>query len=102
MPLVTAWSERTRTDGSQIEVEPDSCFPSLKTGTQRQQGVQSGQIVRRLMPVECLRLQGFPDNHLDLDPPLSDSAKYRLIGNAVTVNVAAWVGKRLHECKDKP
>jgi DNA (cytosine-5)-methyltransferase 1 len=51
--------------------------------------------VRRLMPVECLRLQAFPDDWLDLDPPLSDSAKYRLIGNAVTKNVAAWLGRRV-------
>lgn len=51
--------------------------------------------VRRLMPVECLRLQGFPDDWLDLYPPLSDSAKYRLIGNAVTKTVAAWLGCRV-------
>jgi site-specific DNA-cytosine methylase len=44
---------------------------------------------------DCLRLQGFPDDWLDLDPPLSDSAKYRLIGNAVTVPVAEWIGRRL-------
>lgn len=53
--------------------------------------------VRRLMPIECLRLQGFPDDWLDLDPPLSDSAKYRLIGNAVTVTVATWIGRRIME-----
>jgi hypothetical protein len=54
-----------------------------------------GQTVRRLTPTECLRLQGFPDDWLDLDPPLSDSAKYRMIGNAVVVFVAEWIGRRL-------
>ena len=53
--------------------------------------------VRRLTPTECARLQGFPDDHLDLDPPLSDSAKYRLLGNAVAVPVAAWIGQRIVE-----
>jgi DNA (cytosine-5)-methyltransferase 1 len=57
--------------------------------------VAHGMIVRRLMPVECLRLQGFSDDWLDLDPPLSDSAKYRLIGNAVPVPVAEWLGRRI-------
>lgn len=48
--------------------------------------------VRRLMPVECERLQGFPD---DWTASQSDSARYRLLGNAVTVPVAEWIGRRL-------
>lgn len=52
--------------------------------------------VRRLTPTETLRLQGFPDDHLDLDPSLSDSAKYRMTGNAVTVNVAEYLGRNLY------
>lgn len=51
--------------------------------------------VRRLTPTETLRLQGFPDWWLDLDPPLSDSAKYRMVGNAVTCSVAAWIARRV-------
>jgi site-specific DNA-cytosine methylase len=46
--------------------------------------------IRRLTPVECSRLQGFPDNWVDGH---SDSSKYRVLGNAVTVNVAAEVLK---------
>ncbi len=57
--------------------------------------VLTGTVVRRLTPVECLRLQGFADTHLDIDPPLSDSAKYRMCGNAVTRNVAQWIGRRI-------
>lgn len=56
-----------------------------------------GHMVRRLTPTECLRLMGAPDDFLDLDPPLSDSAKYRLCGNGVVVPVAEWIGKRLLE-----
>ncbi len=51
--------------------------------------------VRRLTPKECCRLQGFPDDWLDLEPPLSDSAKYRMLGNAVAKPVAKWLGKRV-------
>jgi DNA (cytosine-5)-methyltransferase 1 len=54
--------------------------------------------VRRLMPVECLRLQGFPDDYLDITyrgKPASDGAKYKAIGNSWAVNVASWVGRRI-------
>lgn len=50
--------------------------------------------VRRLTPVECLRLQGFPDDWFD-GTGLSDSQKYRLCGNAVAVPCAAWIGRRI-------
>jgi site-specific DNA-cytosine methylase len=57
--------------------------------------------VRRLTPIECLRLMALPDDYLDLDPPLSDSAKYRLIGNAVVRVVARWLGQRLQQFSEK-
>lgn len=54
--------------------------------------------IRRLTPLECLRLQSFPDDWLDIDPPLSDSAKYRMCGNAVAAVVAQWIGERIMAC----
>lgn len=48
--------------------------------------------VRRLTPTECARLQGFPD---DWNKWLSDSTRYKQFGNAVTVSVAEWIGRRL-------
>ncbi len=58
--------------------------------------------VRRLTPVECERLQGFPDDWSEVGrlpdgtaKRLSDSARYRLAGNAVCVPVAHWVGARI-------
>ena len=50
--------------------------------------------VRRLTPTECERLQGFPDGWTDGQ---SDSARYRQLGNAVTVPVAEWIGQRIIE-----
>jgi DNA (cytosine-5)-methyltransferase 1 len=55
-----------------------------------------GSRVRRLTPTECERLQGFPDGWTDV-PGSSDSTRYRQLGNAVTVNVARWLGERLRE-----
>jgi len=55
--------------------------------------------VRRFTPTECERLQGFPDGWTE---GLSDSARYRCLGNAVTVNVAEWVAKRLVRMDDRP
>lgn len=52
------------------------------------------QAPRRLTPTECERLQGFPDGWT---AGQSDSARYRQLGNAVTVNVAEWIGRRLME-----
>lgn len=51
--------------------------------------------VRRLTPTECERLQGFPDLWLFDGLELSDSAMYRMLGNAVCVAVSAWTGWRL-------
>jgi len=48
--------------------------------------------VRRLTPVECERLQGFPD---DWTAGQSDSKRYKQLGNAVCVPVAEWIGRRI-------
>lgn len=54
--------------------------------------VNNRQGVRRLMPIECERLQGFPDNWTT---GFSDSARYRMLGNAVSVPVTEWLAKRI-------
>jgi DNA (cytosine-5)-methyltransferase 1 len=54
--------------------------------------------VRRLTPVECERLQAFPDGWTE--PAGSDSARYKALGNAVTVNVPQWLFSRMLEVQD--
>jgi len=54
--------------------------------------------VRRLTPTECERLQGFPDGWTDGQ---SDTQRYKQMGNAVTVNVIEWIGKRIMEVENK-
>ena len=50
------------------------------------------QVVRRLTPVECERLQGFPDNWTDGQ---ADSNRYKQMGNAVAVPVVEWIISRM-------
>ena len=51
--------------------------------------------VRRLMPIECERLQGFSDNFTNI-PGASDSARYKALGNSMAVPVMRWIGERIN------
>jgi site-specific DNA-cytosine methylase len=56
--------------------------------------------VRRLTPVECERLQGFPDKYTDIQPngkQTPDGPRYKALGNSMAVPVMAWIGKRIQE-----
>lgn len=69
--------------------------PTLKganSGLNSVGSVQGSFGVRRLTPRECERLQGFPD---DFTKGLSDSARYRCLGNAVAVPVVEWIARRI-------
>lgn len=68
--------------------------PTLNTmqGGNRQPFIQSETRIRRLTPIECERLQGFPDNWTIG----SDTQRYKQCGNAVTVNVVKEIIKRLN------
>jgi DNA (cytosine-5)-methyltransferase 1 len=48
--------------------------------------------IRRLTPIECERLQGFPDNWTE---GISDTQRYKCLGNAVTTNVITYLGEKL-------
>ena len=56
--------------------------------------------IRRLTPIECERLQGFPDDwtKIGVDGPISDTQRYKMCGNAVTVDVVEKVGENLLKC----
>jgi DNA (cytosine-5)-methyltransferase 1 len=65
-------------------------------------GVNDGYRIRRLTPIECERLQGFPDNHTAFGnydgevKPMSNTQRYKQCGNAVTVDVVQAVA---NQCK---
>lgn len=56
--------------------------------------VASEYIVRRLMPVECERLQGFPDGWTDLGGT-ADAPRYKACGNSMAVPVINYIGRRI-------
>lgn len=55
--------------------------------------------VRRLTPVECERLQGFPDNYTNI-PKAADGPRYKALGNSMAVPVMSWIGKRIQQVED--
>ena len=58
--------------------------------------VERGGRIRRLMPRECLRLQGFEDSQIDKILAItSDAQAYKQAGNCVTVNVIEAIGRRI-------
>ena len=62
---------------------------------------QQTMVVRRLTPVECERLMGWPDNHTlyRADGKLaSDTVRYKQCGNGVASPVAKWVAERINDC----
>jgi DNA (cytosine-5)-methyltransferase 1 len=64
------------------------------------QFLHSGFQVRRLSPIECARLQGFPDRYLDIQfkgKPAADGHKYKALGNSMAVPVMYWIGKRIKD-----
>ncbi len=67
----------------------------------QENAISNGVQVRRLMPVECERLQGFPDNHTLISwrgkeaTECPDGPRYRAIGNSMAVPVMRWIGERI-------
>lgn len=59
---------------------------------QQRTGVMEGTRIRRLTPLECERLQGFPAGWTE---GVSDTQRYKMLGNAVTTNVIKAIGERL-------
>jgi DNA (cytosine-5)-methyltransferase 1 len=60
--------------------------------------IRKGLLVRRLTPIECERLQGFPDNWTE---GVSDSARYRMLGNSLANPCAKFVLKRIKESNER-
>lgn len=62
-----------------------------------------GSVVRRLTPIECERLQGFPDNFTQIpyrnksDDDCPNGVRYKALGNSMAVNVMAWIGQKIQQ-----
>jgi DNA (cytosine-5)-methyltransferase 1 len=87
--------------GSVMNVNTDGTVGTLRRETHGHEPVVIQRMaVRRLTPVECERLQGFPDNYTDIKPkgkPTPDGPRYKALGNSMAVPVMAWIGQRIQE-----
>lgn len=77
--IASTQSARQAKDATDLVVEPDR---------------QYAQLIRRLTPLECERLQGFPDDWTNI-PGASDSARYRALGNSVAVPCVEFIMRSL-------
>ena len=67
--------------------------------TTQDQQIMHGMAVRRLTPIECERLQGFPDGWTDIQTDTPDGPRYKALGNSMAVPVMHWIGKRINELR---
>lgn len=100
---VLAFQERGRAGGRELEIGGDVAYALTAPnggGRAQERNILDGPnlSVRRLTPVECERLQGFPDGHTDVpyrNKPSADGPRYKAIGNSKAVPVVRWLGLRM-------
>ena len=79
--IASTQSARQAKNATDLVVEPDR---------------QHAQLIRRLTPLECERLQGLPDDWTNI-PGASDSARYRALGNSVAIPCVEFIMRSLKE-----
>ena len=89
VPVITPDRPNKRQNGRRMKEDGD---PSFTVTAQDKHGIYNGTRIRRLTPTECERLQGFTDGWTS---GVSDSQRYKCLGNAVTVNVIQAIVERL-------
>lgn len=96
-----AFDMRGREGGAQLEGPHDTANIRAASGGSSRSYVAAAWQVRRLTPVECERLQGFPDNFTRIpyrNKPAEacpDGPRYKALGNSWAVNCAEWIGARM-------
>jgi len=62
--------------------------------------IKQNMAVRRLTPIECERLQGFPDNYTRISEKPADGPRYKALGNSWAVPNVRWIGQRIQMVED--
>ena len=93
VPLVHGFTQCDAARDIGINVSPT--LRSGGSGGYPNHSVQTNMRVRRLTPMECERLQGFPDNYTNI-PNAADTNRYKALGNSMAVPVMRWIGERIH------
>lgn len=94
IPVLTPDRMEKRQNGRRFKNDGD---PAFTLTSQDKHGVYDGLNIRRLTPIECERLQGFPDNWTE---GISDTQRYKCLGNAVTTLVITEIGQKLIQTKE--
>jgi site-specific DNA-cytosine methylase len=87
--------------GKELRFEDSDTMNTITTMTTKDNLLSEGVSIRRLTPVECERLQGFPDNHTQFGnydgvvKEITKGHRYKLMGNAVTVTMVELIGRKL-------
>lgn len=98
-----AFDMRGREGGAQLEGPHDTANIRAASGGSSRSYVAAAWQVRRLTPVECERLQAFPDDFTRIpyrNKPAEacpDGPRYKALGNSWAVNCAEWIGERMAE-----
>ena len=95
IPVLTPDRANKRQNGRRFKTDGE---PAFALTCQDQHGIFDGFRIRRLMPIECERLQGMPENHTKTGAsgkPISDTQRYKCIGNAVSVPVVKHILERM-------
>ena len=103
--MAVAFQERGRKTGRELDIAGPVAYaltaPAGGGRTQERNIVTPSMAVRRLTPVECERLQGFPDNFTRIpwrgkDPEnCPDGPRYKALGNSMAVNCMEYLGERI-------
>jgi DNA (cytosine-5)-methyltransferase 1 len=102
-PLVAYDAMPARGEGGStvfLEVESAASLRAIDPGrTDRGTRLLQGAAVRRFTPLECERLQGFPDGYTAVPyrgaQVAADSPRYEAIGNAIAIPPLRWLGERI-------
>ena len=101
-PMIAAQRGRYQEDGTikqELEINKEGKSNTLTAVQKDNMVVEPNYRIRRLTPIECERLQGFPDNHTEYGnyegevKKMSNTQRYKQCGNAVTVDIVALVAE---------
>ena len=98
-PVLTPERKEKRQNGRRMKQAGEPMFTLTAQDRHGVAIMQRNIRIRKLTPRECWRLQGFPDEYFDRAKAagVSDSQLYKQAGNAVTVNVAYAIAKKINE-----
>lgn len=94
------WAIKAQNGGKDYKAKLADVASPLETrhrfGNQGGDVIQTDLSVRRLTPLECERLQGFPDHYTAI-PGAADGPRYKALGNSMTTHVMHWIGSRIQQ-----